>query len=211
MASIIIVGGTGFTGSNIAREAVRRGDSVTSVSRHAPETPIEGVRYLTGEDAVAVTRDAIDGTDTIVATLSPRGATAGHLGEIYGKLGEIAADAGARLIVVGGFGSLRPAAGQPRLAEGDALPEFLRPEAREVAHVADDLASAPEALDWVFISPAESYGSHLPEQPAPTGTYRVGGDVAEFGSIIGGDDFALAVVDEVEKPAHHREHISLVA
>jgi putative NADH-flavin reductase len=70
---------------------------------------------------------------------------------------------------------------------------------------------APEDLDWVFVSPAATYGAYAPGQP--TRTYRASGDVALFdgegGSNISGADFALAVVDEIETAGHHREHIGI--
>jgi hypothetical protein len=70
---------------------------------------------------------------------------------------------------------------------------------------------APEDLDWLFISPAGAYGAWAAGER--TGTYRLGGEVALFdaegGSSISGADFALAVVDEIETPVHHREHISV--
>lgn len=70
---------------------------------------------------------------------------------------------------------------------------------------------APKELDWVFLSPAASYGSWAAGER--TGTYRVGGEVAQFdsegGSHISGADFAIAVVDEIETSAHHRAHIGI--
>jgi len=70
---------------------------------------------------------------------------------------------------------------------------------------------APAELDWLFISPAGGYGSFAPGER--TGSYRVGGEVALFddegNSDISGADFALAIVDEIENPRHHREHISV--
>ena len=70
---------------------------------------------------------------------------------------------------------------------------------------------APEELDWLFVSPASGYGSFAPGER--TGSYRVGGESALFdadgNSNISGADFALAIVDEIENPRHHREHISV--
>ena len=69
----------------------------------------------------------------------------------------------------------------------------------------------PQELDWVFVSPAGAYGAWAAGER--TGAYRVGGEVALFdaegGSNISGADFALAVVDEIETPVHHREHIGV--
>lgn len=112
---------------------------------------------------------------------------------------------------VGGFSSLRPAPDAPRFVEGD-LPEEFAAEAREMDAVPQQLAdSAPVGLDRLFVSPAGGYGGWDPGEA--TGRYRIGGEVALFdeagGSKISGADFALAIVDEIDNPAHHREHISV--
>jgi putative NADH-flavin reductase len=211
MANITIIGGTGFTGSHIAKEAASRGHHVRSLSRSEPSEPIEGVQYLTGSaDAPG---KAIEGADVIIASVSPRGDNAGTLGRRYAQLAELANASGKRLVVVGGFSSLRPAPGAPRIAEGDGLPPEFADEARELNAVLGDLQSAPEALDWLFVSPAATYGAYAPKEE-PRGTYRVGEDVALFdddgNSNIGGEDFAKAIVDEIETPTRHRAQIHFV-
>jgi len=123
----------------------------------------------------------------------------------------LSAEAGARYLQIGGFSSLRPAPDAPRFVEGEIADEY-RDEALEGeatrALLVDD---APEQLDWVFVSPAGTYGAWAAGER--TGTYRVGGDVALFdpegGSNISGADFAVALVDEIETAGHHREHIGV--
>lgn len=210
MPTIIVLGGTGYTGGNIVREAAFRGHQVVSVSRSKPREPVDGVRYETGtvEDVAPV---VIPGADVVVAALSPRGDMAGRLVEVYAELARLSAQAGARYLQVGGFSSLRPAAGQPRFVEGELAEEF-RAEALEGEATRVLLAErAPEGLDWLFVSPAGGYGSFAPGEP--TGAYRVGGEVALFDaageSNVSGADFARAVVDEIDEPAHHREHIAI--
>ena len=207
MTTIAIIGGTGYTGTNIAREAVARGHQVISWSRNPPVDSVEGVRYETGDAADAVT--IIPTADAVVLTLSPRGPTAGRLRELYPVYATAAAEAGARLIMVGGFSSLRPAPGEPRFAEGE-IPGQFREEALEGEATRHWLAtSAPPGLDWVFVSPAGSYGAWAPGEK--TGSYRVGGEIALFDpegkSEISGPDFADAIVNEVDRAEHHREHI----
>ena len=97
------------------------------------------------------------------------------------------------------------------VVEGE-IPEQYRGEALEGEATRVLLAEhAPEGLDWLFISPAAGYGAFAPGER--TGSYRVGGEVALFdaagGSNISGADFALAIVDEIETPRHHREHIGI--
>ena len=207
---IVVVGGTGYTGGHVVREAAARGHEVVSVSRSQPAEPVEGVRYEVGP-AEQVAPRVVPGADAIVATLSPRGDMAGQLVEVYGQLASLAAEAGARYLQVGGFSSLRPAEGQPRFAEGD-VPEEYRAEALEGEATRVLLVErAPQDLDWLFLSPAGAYGAFAPGER--TGRYRVGGEVALFdaegGSNLSGADFANAIVDELERPAHSREHVGI--
>jgi putative NADH-flavin reductase len=210
MATIVVIGGTGYTGGNIVAEAASRGHEVVSVSRSAPQEAVPGVRYQLGEVG-EVASQAITGADVVVAALSPRGSMAGRLVDVYSELARLSATSGARYLQVGGFSSLRPAPGAPRFVEGD-VPEEFREEAREGEATRVMLVdTAPENLDWLFISPAGAYGSFAPGQR--TGEYRVGDEVALFdgqgASAVSGADFATAVVDEIEKPTHHRAHIGI--
>ena len=210
MATIVVFGGTGYTGANIVREAAARGHEVISVSRSAPDDRIDGVRYEIAGAEEAAPR-VIPGADAVVAALSPRGDMAGRLVQVYGVLAQLSAEAGARYLQVGGFSSLRPAPGAPRFVEGEIAEEY-RSEALEGEATRALLAEkAPAALDWVFISPAGTYGAWAAGER--TGSYRAGGEVALFdedgGSAISGADFAVAVVDEIETARHHREHIGV--
>ena len=210
MATIVVVGGTGYTGGSIVREAANRGHTVVSISRSAPTEALPGVRYELGNVEDVAPR-MIPGADVVVAALSPRGDMAGRLVEVYAELAGHSAAAGARYLQVGGFSSLRPAPGAPRVVEGE-IPAEYRAEALEgEATRVMLLEQAPEDLDWLFISPAAAYGSFAPGER--TGRYRVGDEIALFdadgASTISGADFAIAVVDEIEKAAHHRAHISI--
>jgi putative NADH-flavin reductase len=209
VSKILIIGGTGYTGANIAAEAVARGHVVTSYSRSGPKAPVSGVTYEHG--AAGDAAKLIPGQDVVIAALSPRGDLVGRVPGLYEGFANAAVGAGARLIVIGGFSSLRPAPGRPRFAEGD-VPERFRAEARDMDAIREWLTdSAPDALDWTLVSPAGGYGSWAAGER--TGTYRLGGEVALFdeqgGSEISGADFALAVVDEIERHAHPRAHISI--
>jgi len=181
---------------------------VISLSRSLPAEPVDGVRYVQGPATDA--EQLVAGADVVVGALSPRAGTEGTLVATYLALADLAAAAGARLVVVGGFSSLRPAPGAPRFAEGDLPPEFAA-EATEGNAVLTALStSAPENLDWLFVSPAAAFGAYTP-QGSPRGTYRTSTDVALFdaegNSAIEAADFALAIIDEIEAPTHHRGQI----
>lgn len=213
MTKLLLLGGTGYAGTFIAQQAQNRNHQVTVLSRSQPTSPIEGVTYIQGsaedDDILASTLNDIE---VIVATVSPRGNMAGKVAPLYAKIAEQAAARNIRFIVVGGFSSLRPAPGAPRFFEDGSIPPEYRDEALELAGVFDALKdSAPENLDWVFISPAAAFGSYV--DVADTGAYQLGGDVAVFDkkgeSKISGADFAIGVVDETENKLHRAENISL--
>jgi putative NADH-flavin reductase len=210
MSTIVVFGGTGYTGGHIVREAASRGHQVISVSRTRPSDPVTGVRYEIGS-AEQLAPELISGADAVVATLSPRGDMAGRLVQIYGDLAAQAATAGARYLQVGGFSSLRSAADAPRFAEGDIPAEFRGEVLEGEGTRAMLVDTAPDDLDWVFVSPPQVYGSFAPGER--TGRYRISGEVALLdeanSSSISGADFALAIVDEVENPRHHRAHIGV--
>ncbi len=209
MTTIAVLGGTGYAGSAITAQAAARGHDVTVLSRTAPAEPIGGVRYVQGtigESTAAV----IDGAEVVVAALSPRGDNEGRLAAAYQELARDVAAKGARLVVIGGFSSLRPAPGAPRFAEGDVPPQFAA-EAAEMDGFREWLVTeAPASLEWTFFSPAGEFGAYAPGEAR--GTYRLGGEVALFDdngtSAISGADFALAVIDLIESGEHTREHVS---
>ncbi|WP_305789622.1 NAD(P)-dependent oxidoreductase [Symbioplanes lichenis] len=208
MTRLTVLGGTGYTGSAIVREAVARGHEVTSYSRHAPAEPVPGVTYVQGSVLDAdVRRQIVAGADVIVSALAPRGDMAGTQVEILSDLARQAK--GTRIGVVGGFGSLRPEPGAPRFVDTDALPEEYKPESREMLEVKEALAAGD--ADWFYVSPAAAYGSYAPGEA--TGSYRTSGEIALFDadgkSELSGADFAKAIVDEIEKPQYQRAHWSV--
>lgn len=212
MTQITILGGTGYAGSHIAREAVSRGLSVRAFSRSVPETPIEGVDYVTGDvqDADTLTA-AVTGTDVVVVALSPRGGQEGKVAPLIARLAAEAETANVRVGVVGGAGSLLVAPGGPRVVDTPDFPEAVKPEAFEMGEALEQLRTTPESLDWFYVSPAGGFGAWA--EGEKTGTFRVGGDIlladAEGKSEISGADFAQAIVDEIVTPAHSRTRFTV--
>ena len=214
MARIAVVGGTGYAGSAIVREARSRQHDVVSMSRTLPELTqqVAGVDYRVGSvlDQADVSR-AIPNADVILSALSPRGELDGKIVDVERRLASLAARSGARFGVVGGSGSLRLSADGPPIAETDQIPPEAREEAGQMLAVLRSLESFPEALDWFFVSPAIEFGAWLPSRRR--GTYRIGGDVALFDSegisAIGADDLALAILDEIKNPTHRSSHFSV--
>jgi len=216
MTRIHILGGTGYAGAYITHEAAKRGHQVVSFSRSRPAEIAPGVTYTTGDasDDAFLASVFDDDPDVVISALSPRGALEGEgkLRAILRKTAGIAAERGVRFGVIGGAGSLLVEPGGPRFVDTPAFPEIAIPEASELAGVLDDLrAFENDWLDWFLVSPAPQFGSHAPGEAL--GHYRVGGDVIladENGlSAISGADFAVAVVDEIEKPTHRRKRFTV--
>lgn len=212
MARITVLGGTGYAGGHIVREAASRGHEVTAVSRHAPSDAVENVTYTTGDVLVpGVLSEAVLGADVVVEALAPRGPLAGNVRDVVRTLAAEAQAAGVRLGVIGGAGSLEVAPGGPLLLETDGFPGAFKAEAQEMAAVLGDLRASDEQLDWFYVSPAGGFGAYAPGEH--TGTFRVGGDVLlvddEGASELSGADLAQAVVDEIETGAHRRERFTV--
>jgi uncharacterized protein len=211
MARISVFGGTGYAGGHLVAEAVRRGHSVTSYSRNVPERRTDGVAYVQGSLLDEATRTkALDGADVVVVTVAPRGDMAGAVRDGIRALAAEAEQAGVRIGVIGGAGSLHVAEGGPRLFDTDGFPADYKPESLEMADVLDDLRSTA-TLDWFYVSPPAAFGAFAPGEPL--GAYRVGGDILladdEGNSFIGGADFGRALVDEIEQPAHRRARFTV--
>lgn len=212
MSRITVIGGTGYAGSAIVAEAASRGHEVTALSRSLPEQPTPNVRYVQGDATDEETlRSAIEGADVVVGALAPRGPMASAWRDFYRSLTRVADAAGVRLFIVGGASSLRPAPGADRfVSDLSGIPEELHEEIRlGAAFVVEDLPATPESLDWVFVSPALRFGAHLPAERL--GRYRLGDDVAvePNGGAISDADYALGLVDLIEKGEHHRAHVNL--
>ncbi len=210
---ITVIGGTGYAGSAIAREAARRGHAVTVVSRKAPAEPIDGVAYVAS--SVTDAGSTIVGADVVVGALSPRGDNVGTLTTTYGQLTEEAAKAGARLVLVGGFSTLRRTAGAPPMLEVEGFPEGtpteILVEANENLNVLKNLLADTTGVDWLYVSPGLEFSAWTPGDDL--GRYRIGDEVALFDengkSAISGVDYARAVLDEIETPTRHRAQIGI--
>ena len=207
MARISVLGGTGYGGAAVVREAAQRGHVVTSYSRRPPAEPVDGVTYVTGSllEPELLERSVRE-ADVVFETLSPRGDMQGKVEGIVDELIRLADGAGVRLGVLGGVSSTLVSEGGPRLFDvAETAPEIL-PEVQTGLALLDTLEKAPETLDWFYVSPAAEFGSWV-DAPV-TGAYRLSDDVLlkdETGkSTISAADLALAVLDEIEQPRYRR-------
>jgi putative NADH-flavin reductase len=196
---ILVYGGTGRVGSAIVAEAAVRGHEVIAASRRAPSTIPPGVVWQQADasDAASVAKSAAE-VDVVVSALGPSREPEGDPFAFAGVVRLLAENvATTRLVVVGGAGSLLAAPGV-RLVDTPEFPELYRPEALATAEALEVLRTAGASLDWTYLSPAP-----VIEDGERTGHYVVGTD-SPVGRFISFADYAIALVDEIERPAHQR-------
>ncbi|WP_019630937.1 NAD(P)-dependent oxidoreductase [Actinomadura atramentaria] len=192
---ILLIGATGMIGSRVAAEARARGHEVTGTTRSGAA----GTARLDAADADRVAALAA-GRDAVVLAISPpRDGTPpapALLAAGRAVLAGVRAAGVSRLVVVGGAGSLEVAPGLRHVDEPD-FPDEYKAESLAQADLLDLLRADADDLAWTYISPAQVI--------APgerTGHYRRGGDAllrdAEDRSFISAEDYALALVDELE-------------
>jgi putative NADH-flavin reductase len=201
---ITVFGAAGAAGRRIAAEAVARGHQVTAVVRSADrfgELP-DGVNArlgdaLSADSATELTR----GQDVVVGATRPPNGREDELVAATEVLLAATGAAGGRLLVVGGAGTLAVADGGT-VAEASDFPAAWLPVARAgAAQLACCRASV--GVDWAYLSPAA-----LLEPGERTGRYRLGADAlvvdADGRSAISYEDLAVVLLDEAERPKHHR-------
>lgn len=202
MSKIAIIGATGRAGSQLLEEALRRGHQVVAIARDPSKLDgREGVtaKALDAKDSAAL-QAAVAGTDAVLS--------AAHFATIEPQaIIEPVKRAGvARLLVVGGAGSLLLPSGQ-RVIDSPDFPEAYKAEASAGVRFLDALRQT-SGLDWTFLSPSAEF-----VEGARSGRYRLGKDQLLIGadgrSWITFADYAIAMIDELEKPAHSRERFTV--
>ena len=200
---IALIGATGSVGTRILTEALARKHQVTALVRHPEKLqPRDGVQALAADlGRPAQLAAALKGHDVVVSSVRFLDFNVADL------LAAVQAAGVPRLLVVGGAGSLKVASGQ-RLVDTPAFPEAVKPESQAGGRVLEALRSADAALNWTFLSPAALF---MPGER--TGAYRVGQDDLLVGadgqSRISQEDYALALVDELESGAHPRQRFTV--
>jgi putative NADH-flavin reductase len=197
---IAVYGATGMVGGQIVKESLRRGHDVTAISRTGAAVPGATARSAELADARTFANVAKDHDAVVLATVPSR--TGGDHGEWLAAMKAAFGNAGGtRLLVVGGAGALE--VNGVRLCDSPNFPEPYRPEARTMAAAYDEIRSAPETLNWTMLAPAP-----VMQPGARTGKYVTAQD-SPAGHSISTQDFAVAMLDELEAPAHHRARFTV--
>jgi putative NADH-flavin reductase len=198
---VALVGATGNAGSRVLAELSRRGHEVTAIVRNPEKVPAQANVTPRKGDVSDKARlsELLAGHDVAVSAV--RFAQS----DPHKLIGAARSSGVKRYLVVGGAASLEAAPGV-RLLDTPDFPSAYKAEASAGAAFLDLLRQERE-LDWTFISPSVMF---VPGER--TGRFRLGQDqllTNEKGSSISFEDYAIALVDEVEKPAHSRKRFTV--
>ena len=215
---VALIGATGFVGARILNEALDRGHEVTAIVRNTgavPSHPKVTVKPVDVLDVPALAK-VLEGHDVVISAFNPGRQTAGgdevtqlHVNG-HRAITEATRRSGVnRFLAVGGAASLKTANGGEYLdsPEFPAQYEEFKGGIRGTRALYYMLKDEPD-LDWVFLAPSVFL---LPGER--TGKFRLGKDHVLYDdkgeSRISLEDYAVAMLDEMERPAHHRERFTV--
>jgi putative NADH-flavin reductase len=201
MTDIALIGATGNVGSRVLTEALSRGHAVTALTRDASKVkPRAGMTVRQGSTTDTTNLAAIlAGHAAVIASVKWNEAN------VHDVLDAVRRSGVKRVLFVVGAGSLIRSDGRTHLdhmADRGVQPPTSKPASLALA----ELRKVTD-LDWTAISPPASI------RPGErTGEFRLGGDHLleddEGQSQISFEDFAIAIVDEIEKPKHSRQRFT---
>lgn len=212
---VVLYGATGMIGSRILKELLSRGHTVTAVARDPSK--LKAQEGLTIEKGDLLDADSIaklsKGADVVISSYGP---PSGAQGPDPAKVNQLvdatralvagARRAGApRIIMVGGAGSLEVSPGL-QIVDAPTFPDAYKPVA--LAHRDAFYALRECELNWTYFSPA------MMIQPGErTGKFRLGKDALvsddKGNSSISAEDYAVALVDEVEQGRHTKQRFTI--
>jgi putative NADH-flavin reductase len=209
--NIALIGASGFIGSALRTEALTRGHKVTALvtnpAKLAAATGLTVVKADVNDTAALATH--LKGFDAVLSAFSGHAQANTYDYYLAGFKSIVAAVKQAdvpRLLVVGGAGSLYVAPGVQAL-DTPQFPAEYKPTA-EGARQALNLLQAEPTLNWCMLSP-----SAVIAPGERTGKFRLGQDKlladAQGNSHISVEDYAVALIDELEKPAHARQRFTV--
>ncbi|WP_043626433.1 NAD(P)-dependent oxidoreductase [Nonomuraea candida] len=207
MGKIVVFGAGGKAGRAAVAEARRRGHQVTAVVRD----PAKHGDLAAGE--VAVVAGDVTDADSVAAVAAGHDAAISAVYDAQASPGSFYAGAATalldglsragvgRLLVVG-LGTLLETEPGVRLMDTGGFPPEYRPFSDGHAAGLQVLRSTTTGLDWLYASPTGNFDHDGPR----AGHYRTGGPAGT--GLISYADFAIALLDEIDTPAHHRTHIA---
>ena len=214
MKNVTLIGASGFVGTAILNELLNRGHKVTAIVRNPERVGVKNDNLNVVKANVADTEAVIEackGKDAVISAYNPGWTNPNIYEETlhnYPLILESVKLSGVnRLLCVGGAGSLFCAPGL-RVVDSGAIPEAIMGGVKSLGEFYLNTLMNEHDIDWVFFSPAGSL-----EPGERTGKFRLGKDYlivdANGNSHISVEDYAMAMVDELEKPAHHFERFTI--
>ncbi|WP_319582585.1 NAD(P)-dependent oxidoreductase [uncultured Pseudodesulfovibrio sp.] len=201
MATVALIGASGNVGTRLLKELTARNHTVTGIARHPEKiVKLDGVTPVKGDVHDKESLSALlKGHDAVISAVR-------FVDTDPAELIQAVKDSGVkRYLVVGGAGSLEVAPGEKVIDQPD-FPEEYKAEASKGVDFLEYIKTVDD-LDWTFLSPSAVFGPG-----ARTGNFRLGKDqllATDAGSSISFEDFAIAMVDELEDPAHTGERFTV--
>ncbi|MDJ0023714.1 MULTISPECIES: NAD(P)-dependent oxidoreductase [Pantoea] len=198
---IALIGASGQAGSRILHELTARGHTVTAIARNADKiSPAESVIPAAGDinDPQALA-EVLAGHDAVISSVHFSASDPDKL------VDAVKASGVKRYYVVGGAGSLEVAPGV-KVIDTPTFPEMYKTEAEAGVRFLEKLR-AQHDLTWTFLSPSALFTAG-----ERTGKFRLGKDTLltnEQGSSISFEDYAIAMADEIETPAHANQRFTV--
>lgn len=214
MKNVVLIGASGFVGNAILNELLSRGHKVTAVVRNPEKINVSNSNLEIVKTDIADTNAMVGickGKEAIISAYNP-GWTNPDIYEVtlrnYPLILEAVKRSGAkRLLCVGGAGTLFCAPGL-RVVDSGAIPDAIMGGVKSLGEFYLNTLMNEKDIDWIFFSPAGTL-----EPGKRTGKFRLGKDnliIDENGiSHISVEDYAVAMVDELENPKHHCERFTI--
>ncbi len=205
-----IIGATGKAGSRIAKEALERNHEVTAIVRDAAKLQVEGVAILE-KNVFDLTTDDVKGFDVVVNAFgAPFGEEHLHVDAGNVLIEVLKGAPNTKLFVVGGAGSLFVDPDKKvRVIDTPDFPDMFKPTASNQGKNLEILQGT-DSITWTFLSPSALFAVGK-----RTGTYQAGKDHllinSKGNSYVSYEDYAVAVLDELENPKHVNERFTVVS
>lgn len=214
MKNVVLIGASGFVGNAILNELLTRGHKVTAIARNPQKICIKNSNLSIVKADVSDTNRLIEickGKDAVISAYNPGWTNPDIYEETLRNypliLNAVKQSGVKRLLCVGGAGTLFCAPGL-RVVDSGAIPESIISGVKALGEFFLNTLMYEKDIDWIFFSPAGRL-----ESGARTGKFRLGKDdliVDENGnSHISVEDYAIAMVDELETPKHHYERFTI--
>ena len=214
MKIVVLIGASGFVGTAILNELLNRGHKVTAIVRDPTKVTASNPNLKVVQADVTDTDvliEASKGKDAVISAYNPGWKNPNIYEETlknYPLIVDSVKKAGVeRLLIVGGAGTLFYAPGK-MVMDADDIPAKLLPGIKSLGEFYLNTLRKENDIDWIFLSPAANM---TPGER--TGKFRIGKDDLVVGvngdSNISVEDYAVAMVDELEQKHHHKERFTI--